>query len=272
MIEVVDALLFGLVIGSFLNVCVYRLPRDMSVVRPRSFCPACEKQIAWYDNIPLISFLALRGHCRHCGYRISWRYPMVEVATGLLFASVVLMFGPTLVAVKFCVFTAIIVGLIASDIEERILPDELTLGGVILGFVFAWIAPLNVSISPLIAPAARNPRVLSLVEAALGAVVSAGSLLLVAKFYEKVRHREGMGLGDVKMVAMIGAFLGLQGALLTLIVGSLIGGIGGLIFILLTGKDVATYQLPFGAFLGVAAFSVAMFGEPFIHWYLRVGS
>jgi leader peptidase (prepilin peptidase)/N-methyltransferase len=272
MTEAIIAFAFGLLIGSFLNVCVYRLPRDLSVVRPRSFCPACEKQIAWYDNIPILSFLSLRGRCRHCGNSIPVRYPLVELITGLLFGWSVLTFGVTPEAAKFCVFAAILVTLIASDIEERILPDEFTLGGTAVGFVLAWAVPLKPVLANLIAAGVENVRMRSLVESALGAGVSAGSILLVAKLYEVARHREGMGLGDVKMVAMIGAFLGLQGALMTLIAGSLAGGIGGLLFIWFTGKDASTYQLPFGAFLGGAALAVRVFGEPVMRWYLRAGS
>ncbi len=272
MIEVLLAFCFGLLIGSFLNVCIYRLPRDLSVVHPRSFCPACEKQIAWYDNFPVLSFAVLRARCRECGEPIPWRYPLVELATALLFGWAVFDFGVTMEALKYCVFSAIIVTLVGSDIEERILPDEFTLGGTVVGFVLAWIVPLNPTLASIIAGGVRSPRVLSLVEAALGALVSGGSILLVAKVYEIVRRREGMGLGDVKMVAMIGAFLGLQGSLLTLIIGSLVGGIGGLLFILLTGKDASTYQLPFGAFLGAAAIGVAMFGDVLIHWYFRLGA
>jgi len=271
MIETLAAFLFGLLIGSFLNVCIYRLPRDLSVVRPRSFCPACETPIAWYDNIPLVSFVVLRARCRECGQAIPWRYPLVELATGLLSAWSVFTLGLTPEALKYCLFSAIIVTLIGSDIEERILPDEFTLGGALCGFALAWLVPMNPGLAQLIAPGVRNPRLLSLIEAGLGTVVSAGSILLVAKLYELVRHREGMGLGDVKMVAMIAAFLGLQGSLLTLIIGSMVGGVGGLLFILLTGKNASTYQLPFGAFLGGAAVVVAMFGQALVHWYLRLG-
>ena len=271
MIETLAAFLFGLLIGSFLNVCIYRLPRDLSVVRPRSFCPACETPIAWYDNIPLVSFVVLRARCRECGQAIPWRYPLVELATGLLSAWSVFTLGLTPEALKYCLFSAIIVTLIGSDIEERILPDEFTLGGALCGFALAWLVPMNPGLAQLIAPGVRNPRLLSLIEAGLGTVVSAGSILLVAKLYELVRHREGMGLGDVKMVAMIAAFLGLQGSLLTLIIGSMVGGVGGLLFILLTGKNASTYQLPFGAFLGGAAVVVAMFGQELVHWYLRLG-
>lgn len=271
MIEPIAAFLFGLLIGSFLNVCIYRLPRDLSVVRPRSFCPACEKQIGWYDNVPLLSFAVLGGRCRKCGHRISWRYPTVELATGLLFAWSVYTLGWTPEALKYCIFSAIIVALVSSDVEERILPDEFTLGGALCGFALAWLVPMHVGLAQLIAPGIRNPRLLSLIEAGLGAGVSAGSILAVAKLYEMFRHREGMGLGDVKMIAMVGAFMGLQGSLLTLIVGSMAGGVGGLLFILLTGKNASTYQLPFGAFLGSAALIVAMFGQALVHWYLRQG-
>src|ERR1017187_3431284 len=272
MIESALAFLFGLLIGSFLNVCVYRLPRDLSVVRPRSFCPSCEKQIAWYDDIPLLSFALLRARCRGCGAPIPWRYPLVELATGLLFGWSVFTMGATVEALKYCLFSAIVVTLIASDIEERILPDEFTLGGALVGFALAWLAPMNATLGRLVAPGVENPRALSLIEAALGSLISAGSILLVAKLYEIFRQREGMGLGDVKMVAMIGAFLGLQGSLLTLMIGSMAGGIGGLVFILLTGKNASTYQLPFGAFLGAAALGVALFGDALLHWYMRLGA
>jgi leader peptidase (prepilin peptidase) / N-methyltransferase len=272
MIEAVVAFAAGLLIGSFLNVCIYRLPRDLSVVRPRSHCPGCEKQIEWYDNIPLLSYLLLRGRCRHCGIGIPLRYPIVELATGLLFAWAVMALGPGPEALKACIFAAILVTLVASDIEERILPDEFTLGGVVAGLILAWLVPMQPAISGLFAPGIGDIRALSLIEAAIGAGISSGALLMVAKLYEWVRHREGMGLGDVKMVAMVGAFLGLQGALLTLIAGSMIGGVGGLIFILLTGKDASTYQLPFGAFLGAAALAVSAFGESVIRWYSRLGT
>ncbi len=272
MIEASLAFLFGLLIGSFLNVCIYRLPRDLSVVRPRSYCPSCEAQIAWFDNIPLLSYGVLGGRCRHCRARIPLRYPAVELVTGLLFAWCAYSFGVTPEAVKFCIFSAIIVTLVASDIEERILPDEFTLGGIAMGFLLAWLVPMNVALAGLIVPGVENRHVLSLIEAALGAFVSGGSILAVAKVYEWVRHKEGMGLGDVKMVAMIGAFLGLQGSLLTLIIGSLVGGVGGLLYIVFTRKDASTYQLPFGAFLGGSALFVAVFGEALLHWYVRLGS
>ena len=272
MIEGVLAFLAGLLIGSFLNVCIFRLPRDLSVVRPRSFCPACEQQIAWYDNIPVLSFLLLRGRCRKCGEPIPVRYPLVEFITGMLFSAAVFQWGVGPVAVKFCLFSAIIVTLVASDIEERILPDEFTIGGTIIGIVMAWFVPLGAGIAYLLIPPSRGSHLPSVVEAIIGAVVSSGSIWLVGELYYRLRKREGLGFGDVKMVAMIGAFMGLQGALLTLIAGSILGGVGGLIYILLTGKNASTYQLPFGAFLGTSAMAIAIFGEAIVRWYLRMGS
>ncbi len=272
MIESVLGFLAGLLIGSFLNVCIFRLPRDLSVVRPRSFCPACEQTIAWYDNIPVVSFILLRGRCRRCNEPISIRYPLVELVTAVLFSGALYHYGVSLPALKFCAFSAIIVTLVAADLEERILPDEFTLGGVVLGLILAWFAPLNIALAYLLAPNSRNTHLLSVIEAALGAIVAAGAIWLVGELYYRLRKREGLGFGDVKMVAMIGAFMGLQGALLTLIAGSILGGIGGLIYIFLTGKNASTYQLPFGAFLGVSAMAIAVFGEAIVRWYLKMGS
>ena len=138
MLEALVAFVFGLLIGSFLNVCVYRLPLDLSVVRPRSYCTACERTIAWYDNVPLLSYALLRGKCRHCQSRISARYPVVELLTGLLFFIYFLRLGPTLEAVKYCILGALLVGLLFSDLEERILPDEFTLGGTAIGLILSF--------------------------------------------------------------------------------------------------------------------------------------
>jgi len=253
-IEALLALLFGLLIGSFLNVCIYRWPRDLSVVRPRSHCIACERTIAWNDNIPLVSYMALGGRCRHCGARIPWRYPVVELLTGLLFFFFVWQLGPTLAALKMCVFAAILVGLIFSDLEERILPDELTLGGTLAGFVFAIFVPLPDSISEIF----FSGRKQWLVAAALGALVPTFFLWSAGWLYQRVRHREGLGLGDVKLIAMVGSFLGLGGALLTLVAGSLAGSIIGYAYIRATKKDPSTYELPFGTFLGLAGLAIAV--------------
>jgi len=250
------AALAGLLIGSFLNVCIYRLPRDLSVVSPRSYCPECETPIHWYDNIPLLSFLLLQGRCRKCGARIPVRYPLVELLTAAAFFCAFWFLGPNLTAVKYSVFGALLITLVFSDLEERILPDEFTLGGIALGIGFAYFVHLDWGLMAVLLHAVSNQGLISMGESAFAAVVCGGALWLVAVLYEKVRHREGLGLGDVKMVGMIGAFLGVQAALLTLIVGSLLGAVVGLLYIWFTGKDASTYELPFGSFLGIAALAV----------------
>jgi leader peptidase (prepilin peptidase) / N-methyltransferase len=262
----------GLIIGSFLNVCIHRWPRDLSVVRPRSHCPECEKQIAWYDNIPVLSYLLLGAKCRQCQARISWRYPVVELLTGVLFGYIVWQYGLTWVALRACVLTAMLVMLAFADAETRILPDEFTLGGLVVGIVFAFFVPVPDSTARAIIellghrlPAWQN----SLAECALGVILPAGSLWLGGWLFEKIRHKEGLGFGDVKMMAMIGSFLGVRGTLLTLIVGSMVGSIIGLIYIKATRQDASSYELPFGTFLAFAAIAVAMAGGPFIDWYSK---
>ena len=256
MIEALLAALAGLLIGSFLNVCIYRLPRDLSVVAPRSFCPECETTIHWYDNVPLLSFVLLRGRCRKCGARIPIRYPLVELLTAAAFFCAFRFLGASLGAVKYSLFGALLIMLVFSDLEERILPDEFTLGGIVLGIGFAYFVHLDDGLMAFFLRSLGNAGLISMGESAFAALLCAGALWLVATLYEKLRHREGLGLGDVKMVAMIGAFLGMQAALLTLILGSLLGAVVGLLYIWTTGKDASTYELPFGSFLGIAALGV----------------
>jgi leader peptidase (prepilin peptidase) / N-methyltransferase len=263
--------LFGLLIGSFLNVCIYRMPRDLSVVKPRSFCPECGKTIAWYDNIPLVSYALLAGRCRRCGYRIPLRYPIVEFLTGALFFLAFWKLGTTLAAAKFAAFGAIMIALVFSDLEERILPDEFTLGGTVLGAIFAAFVPVSGGILLLMLYSSKHQWLVSVCDSLLAAGLCSGSLWAVRALYEKVRNREGLGLGDVKMGAMIGAFLGVQGALFSLMVGSLLGVVIGLSYTWFTGKDASTYELPFGSFLGAAALGVGFFGEVIFNWYNRLG-
>lgn len=270
MTEAILAGVFGLLIGSFLNVCIYRLPRDLSVVRPRSFCPACEAPISWYDNVPLFSFIWLGGRCRRCRAPIGWRYLVVEALTGAAFFASVLSAGWTAQALKLCLFSAILIELIFSDLEERILPDELTLGGIAAGLLFAVAAPLS-GFSRLL-PGANPAWMPSLAESAAGALVTGGALWLVGKLYRLVRKRDGLGLGDIKMVAMIGAFLGLQGALLTLIFGSLLGSAVGLLYLWMAKKDASTYPLPLGTFLGIGAIGIAFFKAPVLSWFAQFGA
>jgi leader peptidase (prepilin peptidase)/N-methyltransferase len=265
------AFLAGLLIGSFLNVCIYRWPRDLSVVRPRSFCPACNHPVAWYDNIPLLSYALLGGRCRHCGRPISFRYPLVELLTAALLFVIVFSYGPTLPALKWCLFSALLVGLIFSDLEERILPDELTLGGLFAGILLAIAAPSEPGFVALLVPADWGRIWPSLGEALLGAGLSAGLLWLVGTLYLKVRHRVGLGFGDVKMVAMIGAFLGLEATLLAVVLGSVLGSLLGLVYIFATRKQASTYELPFGTFLGIAALVVALLRDPILSAFRGLG-
>ena len=269
-LEAVLAGLFGLLIGSFLNVCIYRWPRDMSVVKPRSHCPGCQNLIAAYDNIPLVGFLLLRGKCRHCGEPIGWRYPVVELLTGLSFAYFVWMLGFGPIAGKYCLFAAMLIGLVFADLETLILPDEFTIGGMYLGLGLSFLISVPDSSFQMLTTLAGwhwGPRWSSFGEAALGGFLPAGVLWFGGWLFERIRHKEGLGFGDVKMIAMVGTFLGLRGCLLTIVLGSILGSIIGMAYIAITRKDAADYQLPFATFLGVGAFLAAIYGQNMIHWY-----
>ncbi len=258
------AFLFGLLIGSFLNVCIYRLPKEESVVRPRSRCPHCGHPIRWYDNIPVVSFVWLAGRCRDCGAAISFLYPAVEIITAVLFAVIAARYGLTPAACKYAVFVAMMVVLAFVDLTDRILPDEITLGGAGAGLVFSFVLPLSpgliyllLSLWNVTLPARLN----SAAESLGGALVGGGLLYVIAEIYCRLRAREGMGLGDVKMMAMIGAFLGLRYAILVLMMASILGAILGLIFILIFRKGLL-YELPFGTFMAFAAIlMVVLFHE-----------
>lgn len=268
MIEPILALVFGLLIGSFLNVCIHRWPRNRSVVKPRSHCVRCRKTIAWYDNIPLVSYLVLGGRCRNCGARISWRYPLVEFLTGILFFYEVGKLGPTLLALKMCVFCAIAVALLFCDLEKRILPDQFTIGGIVLGLGFSVFVPMAEPnfffMFYALATRAELPKWLrSPAESAFGAFLPMFFLWFAGWLYMKIRHRDGLGFGDVKLIAMVGSFVGLFGALQTLILGSVSGALIGYSYIRLTHQDPDTYELPFGTFLSAAALLAAI-GGPYL--------
>jgi leader peptidase (prepilin peptidase)/N-methyltransferase len=251
--EVLLAALAGLLIGSFLNVCIFRWPRDLSVVKPRSMCPECEKPIAWYDNIPLLSFILLKGRCRNCQASISARYPLVELLTAVCFASAVWQYSLTLAALKLCVYSALLLGCIFADFADRILPDEFTLGGAIIGLIFAAFVILPQGLPSLFIPPGWPEPVRSLVEALFGGGFPALSIFLVGELYYKLRKKEGLGLGDVKMIAMMGAFYGLSPTLLAMLGGSFGGSIISLAYLRFSKKDLSTYELPFGSFLGIAS-------------------
>ena len=257
-VEIVFAALFGLIFGSFLNVCIYRLPRDLSVAWPRSRCLSCGHQIAAYDNIPVLSFLLLGGRCRHCRSSIYWRYPVVEALTSALFALGVWFWGPSGEAAKFAIFAFLLVGMIFADLETRLLPDEFTKGGLIVGIVLSLFVPTKPSLMAIFLPVSWA-RFAPLADALGGAALVSGALWSLGYVFSKVRHKEGLGFGDVKMVAMIGAFQGIAPALMTIFVGCIGGTLIGLGYIYLAKKDFNSYEMPFGSFLGVAALAVTIF-------------
>lgn len=255
----------GLAIGSFLNVIAWRLPRGGSVVRPASRCPHCATPIAARDNVPVVSWLLLGGRCRACGGAISWRYPLVEATTGALFVLVVLRFGPTLAAAAGCALVALLVVLTAIDVEHLLLPDVLTLGGTALGLLFraaesARLVLAGVPWRHALAPLARG---------LLGAAVGGVALLAVIYAWYAIRREWGMGLGDVKMLAMLGAFTGLGGMIVSLFVGALAGALFGLV-LLATGSGGMKTRLPFGAFLALGGVVALFAGDRLVRAYLQL--
>jgi len=293
----------GLCFGSFLNVCIYRLPREKSVVTPRSACPHCGNLIPLYHNVPVLSWLILRGKCRSCKQPISPRYLLVELLTGVLFLACYLHFGPTLAMVKCAVLGFLLFGLIFTDAETKLLPDAMTLPGLAIGIGLSLLVPVNdlaSRIMPgLVSPTMRGEiswRLWSLSDSLLGAAVGASFLYGAAAIYLRARGVEGMGFGDVKLMAMIGAFLGTKLTVLTIFAASLAGSLFGLSTVLavwmkrrkrIAARGIPTiearrrawqsarlalryYEMPFGVFLGSMALLSFLFGNRLLHWYWRV--
>jgi leader peptidase (prepilin peptidase) / N-methyltransferase len=262
--------LFGIVIGSFLNVCIHRLPRGESIVTPRSRCPHCAQQIAGYDNIPLLSYVILGGRCRHCKARISPVYFFVELATGLMFVLSYHFWGLTPEFTRQVIFGSLLIVLVMTDFETRLLPDRVTFPGMALGLVFALIVPVGDGAGNWLATRAGLTGVpiatVSVLDALLGALAGGGLLYGLGELYFRLRHREGMGLGDVKMMAMVGLFLGPKLTLLTILLGSVGGSVIGLLLIAAFRKQ-SDYELPFGTFLGFAAFAASLWGWVILDWY-----
>lgn len=257
---VVMAGLAGLLLGSFLNVCIYRLPRDLSVVTPRSFCPECGTQIAWYDNVPVLSYILLRGRCRHCGKPIGVTYPLVELMTAALLAWTAAEYGWSLPMLKWAVFELLLIALFWMDLAERILPDELTLGGTLVGLIFAPLVPVPGVAGYLLLNGA-NPMWQSVLNAVSGAIFLAVPVWLLGNAYARVRKREGIGLGDVKLLLLIGVFLGLEKGLLALMFGAISGSVIGLTYIWVVRKSASSYELPLGTFLCAGAALLPLFSR-----------
>ena len=241
------AAVLGAVIGSFLNVCIHRLPRGESVVHPRSKCPKCGHMLWWYENIPILSWMVLRARCAGCGEPISAMYPLVEAATAIVFAAAMYTFGLTPLLPVRLLFASAMIVLAVTDLNERILPNTITYPGVVAGLIFSLFLPPG------------------LVSALIGVVLGGGVPFLIGEIYYRVRRIEGLGMGDVKMLAMIGAFLGWQLALFTLFFASLVGVAVGIPLTRIKGDR--NYQIPLGTFLALGALVAAFVGDPIVTWY-----
>jgi leader peptidase (prepilin peptidase)/N-methyltransferase len=244
--------LMGLCIGSFLNVCIYRLPESKSIVHPRSMCPNCDTLIPFYDNIPLFSYLWLKGQCRRCKVKISMRYPMVELLGGLVALGTYLRFGLTIETLIYYVFIAALLVVTFIDLDHRIIPDVITLPGIPICFAASFALP-----------------VITYKDALLGILVGGGSLFLVAWVYTILTKKEGMGGGDIKLLAMMGAIVGWQGVLFTIFVASLVGTLAGFAVMLQSRKGMKL-AVPFGPFLSIGSITYIFFGTELVTWYLNL--
>jgi len=249
--------ILGAIIGSFLNVCIFRIPREKSIVRPGSSCPGCGAPIRFYDNIPLISYLILRGRCRRCGEPISITYPAVELLTALLFAGIAWKLGISVDAGVALVFACILVVISFIDLEFQIIPDVFSLGGLVLGLILSFVRPAPFFGQEMMVPFGSLPAIL---QSLLGVVLGGGILYAIAKLYEVVRKTEGMGGGDIKLLAMIGAFCGITGVIFSLVAGSIVGALVGLPLMLVKGQGTK-YAVPFGPFLSLGALLYVFVGD-----------
>jgi len=244
------SIIFGALVGSFLNVCIFRLPKEESIIWPGSHCPHCNKPIKFYDNIPLISYLLLWGKCRHCKKPISFQYPLVEGMTALSSLLLFIKYGPSLSYLFYFAFVSALIVITVIDLYHQIIPDVISLPGIGVGLIASLILPQIAFFNSLI-----------------GVLLGGGSLFIVGTLYQWIFKREGMGGGDVKLLAMIGAFLGWKAVILTILLSSLIGSLTGIIIMVLKGKDFK-YAIPFGPFLSLGAVISLSYGEEIIRWYL----
>jgi leader peptidase (prepilin peptidase) / N-methyltransferase len=245
--------IFGLCIGSFMNVCIYRIPLSKSIVTPRSMCPGCNSLISAYDNIPVISYILLRGKCRNCKIPISLRYPLVETISGLTALAVFMRFGISAEGLIYFAFISALVVITFIDIDHRIIPDTISLPGIPAGFLLASFLLPSMNYKSSLA----------------GILTGGGSLLAVAWIYNLITKKEGMGGGDIKLLAMIGAFTGWKGVLFTIFVASATGTLSGIAVMLKTQKDMKL-AVPFGPFLSIGAILYIFFGTSLISWYFRL--
>jgi leader peptidase (prepilin peptidase)/N-methyltransferase len=261
---VVFAGVFGAMLGSFLNVCVYRLPRDESVILPASHCPGCGKPIAWYDNLPVLSYLALRGRCRHCRQRISVQYPLVELAAAAIWAGAVARLGPSVAAVSTALFATLLLGIALTDARHYVIPDEFSLGGLGAGLALS-LAPGGISPAEAAIGAASGFVLLWAVKAAGDWALARGLIRgeELDQVLEAGEQPASLGGGDLKMMAMVGSFVGWRGVLLTAFLGSLAGVLVFLPLLLLKRRA----PVPFGVFLAIGAAATMVAGHAVLAWY-----
>lgn len=246
------AFILGSIIGSFLNVCIYRIPAGLSVVSPRSRCPYCEAPISWYQNVPIFSYLALRGRCATCGIKISPRYALVEMFTGLLFSLVLWSFGLSPATLIYWVFCAGLVVITFIDLDHQIIPDVISLPGILVGFVGSFFVPW-----------------LGWFDSLLGVLLGGGLLLTIAWGYMFLTKREGMGGGDIKLLAMIGAFMGWKAIFPVIFISSMVGTLVGVPLMLFKRGDVRL-AIPFGPFLSLGALVFLLWGPLLVRWYFSL--
>ena len=253
---IVVVTLFGLCIGSFLNVCIYRIPQSKSILYPGSMCVSCGAPVRFYDNIPVLSYIILGGKCRNCKAPFSFRYPMVELLTGLMALAVVMKYGISFESLIYFVFICSLLVITFIDIDHQIIPDVISLPGIPIYFLAAFALPTTSYADTLI-------------NSVLGILIGGGTLFMVGWLYMLATKKEGMGGGDIKLLAMIGALIGWKGILFTIIISSFVGTIVGVIVMMRTQKDMKL-AIPFGPFLSIGAISYIFFGKEVIYWYLNM--
>jgi len=251
-IEIILIFVLGLIVGSFSNVCIYRIPRNESVIYPASHCPKCRTKIKPIDNIPLLSYILLKGRCRNCGSKISIQYPVVEFLTGLIYLIVYLIYGLSIQTLVYIILSSALIIIAFIDLQEQIIPDIISLPGIVIGLILSFIVPY-----------------MSFINSALGALVGGGIILIIAWVGSIIFKKEAMGGGDVKLAAMIGAFLGWRYTIISLFLGFFIGALVGIILILSKIKSKED-MVPFGPFIVLGSIITLLWGEKILAWYIGI--
>ncbi len=251
-IEIILIFVLGLIVGSFSNVCIYRIPRNESLIYPASHCPKCRTKISPIDNIPLLSYILLKGKCRNCGSKISIQYPVVEFLTGLIYLIIYLIYGLSIQSLVYIILSSALIIIAFIDLHEQIVPDVISLPGIVVGFILSFIVPY-----------------ISFINSALGALVGGGIILIIAWVGSIIFKKEAMGGGDVKLAAMIGAFLGWRYTIISLFLGFFLGALTGIILIMTKIKKRED-AIPFGPFIALGSIITLLWGEKILSWYIGI--